>query len=85
MGVKTDGSTYSRHVSTQASIASGEGAGGKIALKPVMLDRVTIGNMETANVEGVIVNSDMKVSLLGQSWLKRVATVEIKGDRMILK
>jgi aspartyl protease family protein len=64
---------------------SGEGAGGKIALKPVMLDRVIIGNMETTNVEGVIVNSAMKTSLLGQSWLKRVGTVEITGDRMLLK
>jgi aspartyl protease family protein len=64
---------------------TGEGAGGKIALKPVMLDRVIIGNMETANVEGVIVNSAMKTSLLGQSWLKRVGTVEITGDRMLLK
>jgi predicted aspartyl protease len=27
----------------------------------------------------------MKTSLLGQSWLKRVGTVEIKGDKMVLK
>ena len=65
--------------------ARGQGAGGALLLKPVMLDRIIVGTTAAANVEGVIVNSDMKVSLLGQSWLKRVGTVEIKGDRMVLK
>jgi aspartyl protease family protein len=64
---------------------TGQGAGGKLALKPVMLDRIIIGTTDAANVEGVIVNSDMQTSLLGQSWLKRVGTVEIKGDKMVLK
>ncbi len=64
---------------------TGQGAGGKLALKPIMLDHVIVGTTDAANVEGVIVNSDMKVSLLGQSGLKRVGTVEIKGDRMVLK
>ena len=65
--------------------ATGSGAGGALALKPVMLDRVIVGTTDAANVEGVIVNSDMKVSLLGQSWLRRVGTVEITGDRMVLR
>jgi aspartyl protease family protein len=65
--------------------ATGQGAGGKLALKPVMLDHIIVGTTDAANVEGVIVDSDMKTSLLGQSWLKRVGTVEIKGDRMVLK
>jgi aspartyl protease family protein len=65
--------------------AMGQGAGGALSLKPVMIDRIIIGTTDAANVEGVIVNSDMKVSLLGQSWLKRVGTVEIKGDRMVLR
>ena len=65
--------------------AVGQGAGGALALKPVTLDRIIIGTTDASNVEGVIVNSDMKVSLLGQSWLKRVGTVEIKGDKMVLK
>ena len=65
--------------------ATGHGAGGTLALKPVMLDHVIVGTTDAANVEAVIVDSDMNVSLLGQSWLKRVATVEIKGDRMVLK
>lgn len=65
--------------------ATGQGAGGKLALKPVVLDHIIIGTTDAANVEAVIVDSDMKTSLLGQSWLQRVGTVEIKGDRMVLK
>jgi aspartyl protease family protein len=65
--------------------AMGQGAGGALSLKPVMIDRIIIGTTDAANVEAVIVNSDMNVSLLGQSWLKRVGTVEIKGDKMVLK
>jgi aspartyl protease family protein len=64
---------------------TGEGAGGKIALKPVMLDRIIIGTTDAANVEAAIINSPMRTSLLGQSWLRRVGTVEIKGDRMVLR
>jgi aspartyl protease family protein len=64
---------------------TGQGAGGALSLKPILIDRIIVGTTDAANVEGVIVNSDMKVSLLGQSWLKRVGTVEIKSDRMVLK
>ena len=64
---------------------TGQAAGGKIALKPVILDRVTVGNMDATHFEGVIVDGDMGVSLLGQSWLKRVGTVSISEDRMVLK
>ena len=63
----------------------GQGAGGKLAFKPVMLDRVTLGTMETTQVEAVVVDSDLPVSLLGQSWLKRVGSVSIEGDRMTLR
>ena len=64
---------------------TGQGAGGEIALKPVILDRVTAGTMDATHVEGVIVDGDMGVSLLGQSWLRRVGTVEISGDKMVLR
>ena len=64
---------------------TGQGAGGALLLKPILIDRIIVGTTAAANVEAVIVNSDMKVSLLGQSWLKRVGTVEIKGDQMVLK
>jgi aspartyl protease family protein len=60
-------------------------AGGNIAFKPVMLDRVGIGAVEARNVDAVVVDSALNVSLLGQSWLRRVGKVEIAGDRMVLR
>jgi aspartyl protease family protein len=60
-------------------------AGGDIRLKPVVLDRVGIGAVEARAVDAVVVDSKMNVSLLGQSWLRRVGNVQIIGDRMILR
>ncbi|MDB5714292.1 MAG: family clan aspartic protease [Sphingomonadales bacterium] len=60
-------------------------AGGDVALKPVKLDRVGIGPVEAHNVDAVVVDSRMSVSLLGQSWLRRVGNVQITGDRMVLR
>jgi aspartyl protease family protein len=60
-------------------------AGGDIKLKPVTLDRVGIGAVEARNVDAVVVDSKMNVSLLGQSWLRRVGNVQIAGDRMVLR
>jgi aspartyl protease family protein len=60
-------------------------AGGDVALKPVTLDRVGIGPVEARNVDAVVVDSRMTVSLLGQSWLRRVGSVQIAGDRMVLR
>lgn len=65
--------------------ATGRGAGGAIALKPVSIDRVAVGPVEAHNVDGVIVDGDLPVSLLGQSWLRRVGAVTITGDTMVLR
>ena len=60
-------------------------ANGTVALAPVTLDRVAIGPFEAHDVDAVVVDTPMDVSLLGQSWLRSVGTVTISGDRMILK
>ena len=64
---------------------SAQTAGGLVATKPVMLDRVAIGPLEATQVEGAIVQSGLGISLLGQSWLRRVGTVTINGDVMELR
>ena len=64
---------------------SGQAVGGAVALKPVMLDRVRIGAVEARDVEAAVVEGEMGVSLLGQSWLRRVGSVAIEGDRMLLR
>lgn len=76
----------------RAGIASGAGdfghqaetANGKVAVKPVQIDRIRIGPLEAQNVDGVVIRGDLPVSLLGQSWLRRVGSVTIKDDRLIL-
>jgi aspartyl protease family protein len=65
--------------------AVGQGAGGTIALKPVTLDRVALGPVEARGVDAVVAEGGLNISLLGQSWLRRVGTVTISGDRMVLR
>jgi aspartyl protease family protein len=65
--------------------AQGHGVGGVVALKPVKLDRLAIGPVEARDVDAVVAEDGLEISLLGQSWLKRVGNVTIKGDKMVLR
>lgn len=65
--------------------ARGIGVGGEIALKPVRINRLAIGSLAANNVSAMVAEGALPVSLLGQSYLERVGSVEIRGDRMILR
>jgi aspartyl protease family protein len=60
------------------------GAGGEVEVIPVTIDRIAIGPLEARDVRGAVAD-DLPVSLLGQSFLSRVGSVEIRGDRMVLR
>jgi aspartyl protease family protein len=60
------------------------GVGGPIEVTPVTLDRVAIGGIEARGIQGAVAE-ELPVSLLGQSYLQRVGSVEIRGDRMVLR
>jgi aspartyl protease family protein len=60
-------------------------ASGEVGLKSVTLDRVALGSLEASQVEAAVVQQGLDISLLGQSWLKRVGTVKIEGDKMIFR
>ncbi|MGJ8536107.1 MAG: retropepsin-like aspartic protease family protein [Parasphingopyxis sp.] len=60
-------------------------AGGQIALKPVTINQIALGPVDTRNVPAMVAESDLPVSLLGQSFLERVGTVEISGDELRLR
>ena len=60
------------------------GVGGPIEIIPVTLDRVAIGGIEARGIEAAIAD-ETPVSLLGQSYLQRVGSVEIRGDTMVLR
>jgi aspartyl protease family protein len=60
------------------------GVGGPVEVIPVTIDRLAIGSLTATQVEAAVAD-DLGVSLLGQSFLSRVGTVEIQGDRMVLR
>ncbi len=60
-------------------------ASGEVGLKPVTLDRMTLGALEATQVDGAIIDQGLNISLLGQSWLRQVGIVTIEGDRMVLR
>ena len=62
----------------------GEGASGDVHGEYVTLDTVRLGK-ETAREMPAVILDGGNQSLLGQSFLRQFDTVEIKGDRMILR
>lgn len=74
LGLKPDPSAYRPMLQT----ASGTGMAA-----PVEIDRLTIGGRELVGIEAVVV-PDLPVSLLGQSALRRLGSVTLKGDRLII-
>lgn len=59
--------------------ASGQGYGAR-----VKLDRVQVGQAELRDVDAVVVR-ELAVSLLGQSVLRRVGRVELRGDQIVIE
>ncbi|ALJ14203.1 retropepsin-like aspartic protease family protein [Sphingopyxis macrogoltabida] len=60
-------------------------AGGDVPMRTVMLDSVDIDGIEVRRVQAAVVDADMGVSLLGQSYLARLAAVNVEGDTMTLR
>jgi len=62
----------------------GEGADGEVHGEYVKLDRVELGPLSAQNLDAVVLNGGSQ-SLLGQSFLSKFASVQIEGDRMVLR
>lgn len=60
-------------------------AGGDIPMRTVMLDSVEVDGLEVRQVPAAVIDADMGVSLLGQSYLSRLAAVNVEGDTMTLR
>ena len=58
--------------------ASGVAKGAK-----VQLDRFQLGEVEFHNVDAIIIEG-LETNLLGQSLLRRLGKVELRGDRMVI-
>jgi aspartyl protease family protein len=62
----------------------GEGADGEVHGEYVKLDRVELGPLSAKGLDAVVLNSGQQ-SLLGQSFLSKYSSVQIEGDRMVLR
>jgi aspartyl protease family protein len=61
-------------------------ANGRAKAAPVTLDRVTIGGLEERSIEALVAQpGQLKISLLGMSFLNRLQSWQVSGDRLTLQ
>jgi aspartyl protease family protein len=61
-------------------------ANGRTRAAPVTLDRVAVGGLEERSVDALVVQpGQLRQSLLGMSFLNRLQSWQVSGDRLILK
>jgi aspartyl protease family protein len=61
-------------------------ANGRTRAAPITLDRVAVGGLEERSVEALVVQpGQLRTSLLGMSFLNRLQSWQVLGDRLILK
>jgi aspartyl protease family protein len=61
-------------------------ANGRARAAPVTLERITIGGLEERSVEALVAQpGQLKTSLLGMSFLNRLQSWEVSGDRLLLR
>ena len=74
VGISVDPSAYT----PVANTASGTGYG-----VHVQLDRIEIAGQDLSGIDAVVLRG-LGVSLLGQSVLRRIGSVNVTGDRMVI-
>jgi aspartyl protease family protein len=62
----------------------GEGADGAVHGEVVTLDRIQLGEKKAEKMPAIVLNSGGQ-SLLGQEFLSKFDTVQIQGDKMVLR
>jgi aspartyl protease family protein len=61
-------------------------ANGRTRAAPVTIDRLAIGALEERSVEALVVQAgQLRTSLLGMSFLNRLQSWQVSGDRLMLK
>ena len=86
------GIALSREAARSAGVATsigmndvvGQGASGDVRGEWVKLDDVTLGHKSVDGLEAVVLNGG-ETSLLGQQFLSKFESVEIRDDRMVLR
>ena len=62
----------------------GEGASGEVHGEVARIDRISLGPASDRDIPAIILD-DGNQSLLGQSFLSKFASVQIRGDTMVLE
>jgi aspartyl protease family protein len=62
----------------------GEGADGEVRGEVVTLDRIQLGEKRAEKMQAVVLNSGSQ-TLLGQQFLSKFDSVQIQGDKMVLR
>ena len=61
-------------------------ANGRTRAAPVTIDRISIGGLEERSIDALVTQpGQLKTSLLGMSFLNRLQSWEVSGDRLILR
>lgn len=60
-------------------------AGGVVPMRMVTLDSIEVEGIEVRGVQAAVIDANMGVSLLGQSFLSKLAAVNVEGDTMTLR
>lgn len=61
-------------------------ANGRTRAAPVTLDHIAIGSLEEKSVDALVVQpGQLKTSLLGMSFLNRLQSWQVNGDRLVLQ
>lgn len=60
-------------------------AGGVVPIRPIELNSVGVDGLTVDSVQAAVIDADMPTSLLGQSYLSRLQSVEVEGDVMTLR
>ena len=61
-------------------------ANGRTRAAPVTLDRIAIGGLVERSVDALVAQpGQLKTSLLGMSFLNRLQSWEVRGDRLLLR
>lgn len=80
-----DAAAIGLHWDPGAVAVVAQGASGAVYGVRTQLSTVTLGNFEARDVDALIIPEGLGISLLGQSFLSTVDSVEIAGDRMVLE
>ncbi|MFF8800761.1 MULTISPECIES: TIGR02281 family clan AA aspartic protease [unclassified Methylobacterium] len=77
LGIRPPESAFTQRVST---------ANGTALTAPIRLDAITVGPITERNVDAMVSRPGvLTVNLLGQSFLTRLPSYEVRGDRLILR